>query len=106
MALSSMASYTSDSGMMAYAGAKSAINTAIKVVSKECAKRKIRANAVLPGMVFTPMTTDGTDEYVKENQPFGFIEKEQVAYLIEFLLSDKSRYITGSEIPISGGIPI
>ncbi len=103
VAISSLAAYTADASMAAYAGTKSAINTLIRVTANECAKRKIRANAVLPGMVKTAMA-EGADNYVAENQPYGFIEKEQVAYLIEFLLSDKAQYITGSEIPVSGGL--
>lgn len=103
VALSSIASYTAEAGMAAYAGAKSAINSLIKVTANECLKRKIRANVVLPAMVDTPMTVGG-DHYVMTNQPYGFIEKEQIAYLIEFLLSDKAKYITGTAIPVSGGL--
>ena len=37
-------------------------------------------------------------------QPLGFVEPEEVSYLIEFLLSDKSCHITGAGIPISAGM--
>ena len=102
--ISSLASHTCLGGTGQYAASKSAVNAMVKVMSKEYARRRIRVNAILPGMVRTPMTMHTTDEAVRESQPYGFIDSEQVAYMIEFLLSDKSLYVTGSEIPISGGM--
>jgi NAD(P)-dependent dehydrogenase (short-subunit alcohol dehydrogenase family) len=36
--------------------------------------------------------------------PLGVIEPIQIAYLAEFLLSDKSKHITGAAIPVSSGV--
>lgn len=104
VAISSLASHTCYGGTGGYAASKNALNAIVKVMAKEYARRKIRVNAILPAMVKTPMTESDAEEEVKKNQPYGFIEAKQIAYMIEFLLSDKSRFVTGSEIPISGGM--
>lgn len=59
----------------------------------------------MPGYVKTPMT-DNIDLFnnVEEEQPLGMIEPEYIAYMIEFLLSEKSEFITGAAILISGGM--
>ena len=41
---------------------------------------------------------------IVDEQPWGYIDPEEIAALIEFLLSDKSKKITGANIPISAGI--
>ncbi|MGN0154419.1 MAG: SDR family NAD(P)-dependent oxidoreductase [Lachnospiraceae bacterium] len=109
VALSSMASFSCDKGMSQYAASKSAINTYIKVLSKELVKRRIRVNAIAPGFVNTSMmhnTKDVIEEFdqmVERNQPFGVIPIEQIVYAVDFLLSNRSEYITGIVLPISGG---
>ena len=104
VAVSSISPLTCYSGSCNYAASKSAINTAVKVMAKEYLRRKIRVNAVLPGYVNTPLGPDEDDPVYIEQQPLGIIKAPYVAYLIEFLLSDKSRYMTGTLIPISGGM--
>ncbi len=105
VAISSFASLTKDAGSSLYASSKSALNTFVQIAAKEFSKRRIRVNAVLPAYVDTRMT-DGLTELIdlKARQPFGMIPPIEVAYLVEFLLSDKAMYITGSLIPISGGM--
>ena len=74
-------------------------------MAKELGRRSIRVNSILPGYVITPMTAgDRLTNDVKNTQPFGFIEPEYIAYMVEFLLSDKAKFITGANIPISGGM--
>lgn len=103
--MSSLASKTQCPGACSYASAKSAVNTAVSVMSKEFIKRKIRVNAVLPAYVDTPMN-EGFDDITDVNklQPFGMIDAVYIAYLVEFLLSDKGKYITGAHISVSAGM--
>lgn len=108
VAISSSASISCGKGMCTYAASKAALNASVKVMGKEFLKRKQRVNAVLPTFVDTPMATRmneslGDLEKKVAGQPLGLIEPEQVAYLVEFLLSDKSSYITGACIPVSAG---
>lgn len=105
VALSSFATVTCYEGSSMYAASKSAVNTAVSVMAKEFLKRGIRVNAILPAYVDTRMNK-GLDELVdiRERQPLGLIASRQIAYLVEFLLSEKSKYITGALIPVSAGM--
>lgn len=107
--ISSAASKLCEKGMANYCTSKAAMNTYTSVLAKEVVKRRIRANTIAPAMVETDMywgtlaTIEGYEEYSKEQQPFGVIPVEQVAYLVRFLLSEESLYITGACIPVSAG---
>lgn len=107
VALSSYATVTRRKGSVLYAAAKSALDTAVSVTAKEFVKRKIRVNAILPAYVDTRMN-DGLEALVnlQERQPLGLIPPADIAYLIEFLLSDRSRFITGAFVPVSAGMEV
>lgn len=111
VAISSTASLSCSKGMCTYAASKAALNASVKVMSKEFLKRKQRVNAILPAFVDTPMAAR-MDELLNDledkiaEQPLGLINPEHIAYLAEFLLSNKSAYITGACIPISAGAVI
>lgn len=103
--ISSMAVYTKRKGSTFYASAMTAMNTAASVASKEFIKRGIRVNTIMPAYVDTRMNTE-LHEYVNidEVQPLGMIPPRAISEVIEFLLSEKSKYITGTAIPISAGM--
>lgn len=108
VAISSSAANSCGKGMCTYSSSKAALNAAVKVMGKEFLRRKQRVNAILPTFVDTPMASRMDESLCDlENkiarQPLGLIEPEQIAYLVEFLLSDKSSYITGACIPVSAG---
>lgn len=71
----------------------------------------IRLNGVCPGPVMTPLLAHDLQDPVKGPaimglpRPLGeFTSCEQVAYLVEFLLSDRARFLVGQLIMIDGGI--
>ncbi|MCH5265273.1 MAG: SDR family oxidoreductase [Lachnospiraceae bacterium] len=106
VAISSNATKTVGAGMNTYISSKAALEVAIQVAAKEMIKRKIRVNAILPAGVDTEMLKKVT--YLEENkieglQPLGLIEPEYISYLVEYLLSDKAKYMTGALIPVSAG---
>ena len=105
VAISSLASLTKLKGSLLYAGSKSALNAAVSVLAKEFSGRSIRVNGLLPAYVSTRMT-EGLEELidVREKQPLGMIPPRNIAELVELLLSDKSKYITGALIPVSAGM--
>lgn len=105
VAVSSLASLTKLKGSVLYASSKCAMNSAVTIASKEFLSRLIRVNGVMPGYVDTRMT-EGLGELIdiNEKQPFGLIPPQSVAEVIEFLLSDRSKYITGALIPVSAGM--
>lgn len=68
----------------------------------------IRVNAVAPGMIKTQMTDvipPENREQMLKNIPLGRIgEPEDVANLVNFLMSDEASYITGQIISVNGGM--
>jgi NAD(P)-dependent dehydrogenase (short-subunit alcohol dehydrogenase family) len=100
-------------GKVGYCSSKSAILGLTKSSALELAKRKIRVNAVLPGVVNTPMTQKLFSQIEQKNidsikamHPLGIGEVEDIVPAIEFLLSDGSRWLTGQNIIIDGGYSI
>lgn len=106
VAMSSIAAEVCEKGNCLYSASKAAINTLVRTMSREMIKRRIRVNAIAPAIVDTDMTknaemfTEHLEGLVKQ-QEYGLIPVEQIAYLAEFLLSDKASFITGTIIPIS-----
>ena len=100
VAISSMASVLHEKGMCTYSAAKSAMDAAVGVMSKEFCNRSIRVNSILPRMVNTPMITNLG--YLDSNSVKEALDPIQIAYLVEFLLSDKSKHITNAHIPVGG----
>ncbi len=95
---------TNASGM--YGTSKAAINSYMKYVALELAERKIRCNAVNPGMVDTDLVEHNAEEREKDlvNYPLKrYGNTLDVAHGIIYLLSDASKWVTGIELKIDGG---
>jgi NAD(P)-dependent dehydrogenase (short-subunit alcohol dehydrogenase family) len=96
-------------GISIYAATKGAIESAVRVLSLEFAKSRVRINAIAPGLVMTPMMTQQTSltpeqlNEQKKKYPLGFGKPEDISNLIQFLISDASQWITGTTITIDGG---
>jgi len=98
-------------GNAVYSASKGAINGIQKVLALEFAAKKIRVNGLAPGMVKTNLWANGsisvadleTDE---KRYPLGYGTPEDVAHAAVFLLSDASRWITGTNIVLDGGFSI
>ena len=93
---------------VAYSASKGGINSFTKALSKELLPSNIRVNAISPGIVDTDMTKYDLSSDDKKALKEDLIEKrfaksEEIANLVEFLISDKGSYITGSIFDINGG---
>jgi NAD(P)-dependent dehydrogenase (short-subunit alcohol dehydrogenase family) len=90
-----------------YVSSKWALRGLTKVAALELAADGIRVNGVFPGPIETPMTIRDGDPGAQERlskTPIGRIGKaEDVAEAVLFLVSDRSAFITGSELTIDGG---
>ena len=105
VAISSISSLCSDKGHIAYAGSKSALCASLKSISKEVISNRIRVNCVLPSNIKTAMTSaEGYEESQKELYPLGFGEPLDVANLIVYLLSDRTKFISGQNYVIDTGV--
>ena len=94
-------------GLMAYSVAKAGLNMASKAFALELGPHKIRVNSLAPAIVNTKSLEILSDEKIKSNVsalPVGrMIEIEEVVQSVLFLLSDKSKMITGTTVMIDGG---
>lgn len=96
-------------GLGIYAASKSGLNAFMRAVATEQASRKVRANAVMAGMVKTELIdtlSQLTEEDIKRDEakyPLGYGKPEDVANAVIYLLSDASRWMTGSVIKLDGG---
>ncbi len=96
--LASAAALLSDKGHCTYSGSKAALIASAKSIAKEVVGNGIRVNCISPSNILTPMLGDRNGEYVKSQQilyPLGLGHVEDVSCLVEFLLSDKAKWITG-----------
>lgn len=115
VAISSVAA-TCSTGMLAYKTSKAGLNALVHAVAMGNARHGIRANAVMPGLMDTPMAVDalaealGVDrETVAERRaaqvPLGGKQGSawDVANAALFLASDEAGFITGAVLPVDGG---
>lgn len=95
-------------GQANYAASKAGIIGFTKALAKEVASRNIQVNVVAPGYVETEMTEKLNEEQKKrlfELIPARRIAKpEEIAYVVKFLASPESDYITGQVIVVDGGL--
>ncbi|HEY8152683.1 MAG TPA: SDR family oxidoreductase [Myxococcota bacterium] len=113
--ISSIASVCS-TGIVAYKTSKAGVNALTHQIAMENAKYNIRANAILPGLMNTPMAIEGIsqargiprEEIIRKRDksvPLGakMGTAWDVAFAALFLASDEARFITGVMLPVDGG---
>lgn len=98
-------------GLSTYIAAKGAIVALTKTMAVELAPHGITVNAVAPGAIETPLNTVAWDDAVRaayhQRIPSGLIgQPEEVADVVAFLASRASRYVTGQELVVDGGLTI
>ncbi|MDY6373087.1 MAG: SDR family oxidoreductase [Bacteroidales bacterium] len=97
-------------GNSMYAATKGAISAFVTGAAIDLASKKIRVNAVCPGMVNTAIMSHGIvgEEELNAdaaNYPLGrYGEPEDIAFAIIYLLSDASKWVTATNIVIDGGV--
>ena len=104
---------------ISYAATKAAIVQFTRVIALQYARKGIRANSILPGMMNTPMVHapgviaaygGSAEEMVRrrdEQCPMGRMgDAWDVAYAALFLASDDAKYITGTELVVDGGLTV
>ena len=97
----------------AYCGDKGAVRLLTKACALECAQKKnnIRVNSVHPGFMRTPMlenvgqSVPGFEDIISQQAPIGHIgDAVDIANGVLYLASNESKYVTGAELVIDGGI--
>lgn len=106
--ISSDAGRVGSMGETVYSGAKGGLIAFTKSLAREVARYQINVNCVCPGPTDTPLMAavpDGVKEALTKAIPFRRLGKpEEVADAILFFASDRSRYITGQVLSVSGGL--
>jgi NAD(P)-dependent dehydrogenase (short-subunit alcohol dehydrogenase family) len=108
--MSSAASLRGKIGMSIYSASKAAIDGAVRSLAAELAGRHIRVNSLAAGGVQTEMhhgivknlDEASTSDY-RQKHLLGFGSPEDIAYAAAFLLSDASKWITGTTMIVDGG---
>ncbi len=112
---SSIAGLIAGHNMAAYNAAKAGVWLLSKSVALHCAKRgyRIRSNSIHPTFIDTPILDGMTRGMPKEELlrklakqvPLGIIgEPDDIAYAVLYLASDESKFMTGAELKLDGGI--
>lgn len=93
---------------LAYVASKFAVRGMTKQVAVEYGDKQVRVNSIHPGYIKTPMMVAATDENGGEALSMiplrRMAEPSEVSNLVVFLASDESRFITGAEHVIDGGM--
>ncbi|HPA16512.1 MAG TPA: SDR family oxidoreductase [Verrucomicrobiae bacterium] len=94
-------------GQANYAAAKAGVQAMMRVISREAARRGIRANAIAPGVVDTAMAAtipENVRAEMLKNIPLGrFGTTDDIACVALFLCSSLAAYVTGQTIEVNGG---
>jgi len=108
--ISSVMAILGQPGRVGYCSSKGALISGIKAMALELAKKNIRVNCILPGVVKTEMSnemfrrlSEESKKEIVDMHPLGLGMPEDIANASAFLLSDASRWMTGSNLIVDGG---
>ncbi len=109
--MSSTAAHLGVQGVGAYSGTKAALLASMRCLAIEQARHGIRANCLSPDLVETPLLIgsgpSGNQEWLdmqRKRHPLGLGTPEDVANAAIYLLSDASRWVTGTTLIMDGGV--
>jgi NAD(P)-dependent dehydrogenase (short-subunit alcohol dehydrogenase family) len=113
--ISSIAGLIAGHNFAAYNASKAAVWLFTKSVALHCAREKldIRCNSIHPTFIKTPMLNDLSEHHdqaelhakLAKQIPLGRLgEPEDIGYAALYLASDESRFMTGTELKLDGGI--
>ncbi|HTH71100.1 MAG TPA: SDR family NAD(P)-dependent oxidoreductase [Candidatus Saccharimonadales bacterium] len=109
IAFSSIRSLTVEPGQGVYAATKAGIVQLIRAFAAEMGANGVRANAIAPGVVDTPLTApikqnaDWYNGYSQKSILGRWAKPEELAGMVVYLASDASSYVTGAVMLVDGG---
>jgi 3-oxoacyl-[acyl-carrier protein] reductase len=111
-AISSIDSQAPVEGLAHYCASKAGVEALVRSAALELGPAGVRCNAVLPGLVRTPLMEEalerpGVEEaFVAQTPLAGIAAGAEVADVVAFLASPAARWITGAAIPVDGGLAL
>jgi len=106
--ISSLSSFYGSPGQANYAASKAGIIGLTRCLASEFGPFNITVNAVVPGLIKTDMSenipTDKLDNLEKKIPLGKFGAAENVASMVNFLVSEEASYVTGQVISVDGGL--
>jgi 3-oxoacyl-[acyl-carrier protein] reductase len=111
--VSSVVGLRANPGQANYAASKAGLIAFTRTVAAEVARRGVTVNAVAPGLIETELTRDFTGNDAEANGSSALLDAiparrtgtpEEVAACIRFLASEEAGYVTGTVLPIDGGM--
>ena len=107
---SSIVGLNGNVGQVNYAATKAGLIGMTKTLAKELGKKGIRVNAVAPGFIMTPMTSNVPEkilEMMREKTPLRRLgEPVDIAYAYLYLASEEAKFINGAVLCVDGGLII
>lgn len=106
---SSIRAFTVEPGQGVYAATKSGLIQLLRTVAAELGPQGVRANAIAPGVVETPLTSqiaaneDWYSAYARKSALGRWAKPEEMAGAVVYLASDASSFVTGSCLIVDGG---
>ncbi len=110
--VSSISSFIGFADHAAYCASKGALDGLTRVMANELGRHGIRVNGVHPVVTLTPMAVKAWSDPAKSGPMLSriplqrFVEPEEVAAVIAFLLSDEAAMVNGIDMPVDGGFLI
>jgi len=108
--ISSIMGILGQSGKVGYCSSKGALISGMKAMALELYSKNIRVNCVSPAIVETDMTkklfeniSEDSKNEISKMHPMGFGKPEDVANACIYLLSDASKWVTGTNLIVDGG---
>ena len=108
--ISSVMGMVGSTGKVLYGMTKGALIAGVKSLALELARKNIRVNCISPGVVISPMSENAIyskDEEslqkIKDLHPLGLGSVEDIANSCVFLLSDASKWVSGTNLVVDGG---
>jgi 3-oxoacyl-[acyl-carrier protein] reductase len=111
-AISSIDSAAPVPGLAHYCSTKAGVEALIRSAALELGPSGVRCNAVLPGLVRTPLmeaalAADGAEAaFVAQTPLRGIAAGAEIADVVAFLASAAARWVTGASIPVDGGMAL